>query len=144
MAWWVNTGAKLHPPHIVLLVDFPHTLVPICRTSALLLPSWLGWLTAQFLPQSPSGWGETVRICSVRVGVGSVPCDASIARLPMSGLPGSDLCLLSVDIKWVENITSWYKSQFMWGLWFAAPLRTTAVDYHWCLCILRWSQWLRT
>lgn len=59
MAWWVNTGAKPHPPHIVLSMDFPHSLVPIRRTSALPLPSWLGWPTARFLPQSPAAWGET-------------------------------------------------------------------------------------
>lgn len=142
----------------VLGVEWPDgwTLVPSST-----LPTLSSWWTSRTrlcpsagpLPSSyppglagwqPSGWGETVRICSVRVGVGSIPCDASIARLPMSGLPGSDLCLLSVDIKWVENITSWYKSQFMWGLWFAVPLCTTAADYHGCLCILHWSQWLWT
>lgn len=63
MAWWVKTGAKPRPPHIVLSVDFPHSLVPIYRTSALPLPSWLGQATARFLPQSPSARDETVRIC---------------------------------------------------------------------------------
>lgn len=53
MAWWANAGAKPHPPHIVLLVDFPHLRVPICRTSALPLPSCLGLLTVGALPLSP-------------------------------------------------------------------------------------------
>lgn len=29
MAWWVNIGAKPHPPHIVLSMDFLHFAVPI-------------------------------------------------------------------------------------------------------------------
>lgn len=61
MAWWGNTGAKPHPPHIVLSVDFPHSPVPIWRTSALPLPSWPGWPTARFLSsRSPSARGEAV------------------------------------------------------------------------------------
>lgn len=93
MAWWVNTCAKPHPPHIVLLVDFPHSLVPICGTSALPLPSWLGRPTARFLPQSPSAWGETVPYEPMSgLGQGQFLKDASIARLPAP--PVSDLCPL--------------------------------------------------
>lgn len=47
MAWWVMAGAKLRPPLIVLSLDFPYSLVSMCGTSALPLPSWPGRLTAQ-------------------------------------------------------------------------------------------------
>lgn len=47
MAWWVMAGAKLRLPLIVLSLDFPYSLVSMCGTSALPLPSWPGRLTAQ-------------------------------------------------------------------------------------------------
>lgn len=46
MAWWVTACAKLRPPLIVLSLDFPYSLLSMCGTSALVLPSWLGRLTA--------------------------------------------------------------------------------------------------
>lgn len=98
MALWVHTGAKSHPPHIVLSVDVPPFLVPIGRTSALPSPSRPGRPPAQFQPQPPSAWGSTV--VKSRSGQGQL---LGMLQL-LSGWPVSDLYCLSDNTNWAENI----------------------------------------
>ena len=119
VAWWVNAGAKPHPPHIVLSVDFLHSVVPMSRTSALPLPSSVGadWLTARSVPRvalCPRSSSLVWAHVGVRAGAGSVP--PRCFRLP--GPTASELRHLAVDIQISQPSR---KPQPMQGLWGCTP-----------------------
>lgn len=134
MAWWANAGAKPHPPHIVLLVDFPHLRVPICRPSALPFPSCLGPLTVGALPLSPLRvrWNSKNMLSQGWCGVSS---SAFLNRCCVDYL--FQIVVFSLLIQSGRNISQQITNLGSSEVCGAAlPLCSPAVGHACCLCVL--------
>lgn len=105
-----HDGWMLVPSPTLPTLSFLWTsFMPICRTSALLLPSWPEWavMTAWFRPQSFDAWDRAASFkYMLRRRVGTRSLDQRFLRFPVPF--ASHLCRLSIDAKWVKNITSPY------------------------------------
>lgn len=77
MAWWVMAGAKPRPPHIVLSVDFPHSLVSVHLWDLCPPLTLLAWRADSSVSASValcSGWNSKNMLSQGWCGVSSTGC----------------------------------------------------------------------